>query len=507
MRLFETTGGGVAALDFDLDGWPDLHFTQGAAWPVDPKTAEFSDTLYRSLQGQQFVDVTGLAGLRDVNYGQGIAVGDIDGDGFPDIYLANIGGNRLFRNNGDGTFVEATDSLGERDSRWTTSVLMADLNNDGLPDLFDANYLSGDEVFTKMCGTEIKRACAPSAFEGEQDELFLNNGDGTFAPATASAGLEGVRGKGLGIVAADFDGSGRLNVFVGNDGIENYYWVPTGTGSDFRLTESALERGVALDKDARGQACMGIAVGDFDDSGTLDLFVTNYYDESNTLYALQTGNLFQDMSRDNGLRDPSFQFLGFGTQALDADLDGLSDLVLTNGHIDDYTHESVPFRMRPQAYRNTGGRFVEIKPAPDDVFFNKKQLGRSLARLDFNRDGKPDFVVSHLDTTAAVVQNQTPESGHFLTVRLVGTASARDAHGATVTVETAERTRSLQMVAGGGYQAANENTLNFGLGAAQQIKKLTVRWPSGIEQSFDDVPIDAEVILIEGRAKVLSSVK
>ncbi|MFK7817763.1 MAG: FG-GAP-like repeat-containing protein [Planctomycetaceae bacterium] len=505
-RMFETTGGGVAALDFDLDGWPDLHFTQGANWPIDLDTAELSDTLYRSIHGQEFVDITKNAGLRDLNYGQGIAVSDIDNDGFPDIYVANIGRNRLFRNNGDGTFAEV--QIADMPERWTTSVLIADLNGDGLPDLFDANYLDGEDVFTKLCDSgEVQRACAPSAFASAQNDVYLNNGDGSFQVATETVGVAGVKGKALGLVAADFDGTGRLNVFVGNDGIENHYWVPRGTGSEFRLNEVSLERGVAFDQDARGQACMGIAIDDFDGTGTLDLFVTNYYDESNTLYSLQPGQLFQDQSRDAGLRDPSFRLLGFGTQALDADLDGLPDLVLTNGHIDDFTHEDIPFRMRPQMYRNIGGRFIEIKPTSDDVYFNKKQLGRSLARLDFNRDGKPDFVVSHLDTPAAIVENQTAKPGHFLTVQLIGTTGSRDASGATVVVETPKRTRSVHLAAGGGYQAANENRLNVGLGDAEQINKVTVRWLSGDEQTFLDVPIDSEVVLIEGREEVLTSVR
>lgn len=498
MRIFESTGGGVAACDFDLDGWSDLYFTQGAKWPVNRDEAVEEDKLFRNLEGSKVADVTDAAGLGDLNYSQGINVGDVDGDGFPDLYLANIGLNRLFRNNGDGTFSEMSQGVADRTRRWTSSALVADLNGDGLPDLFDVNYLSGDEVYDKLCGAEVKRACAPSTFAGEQDEIFLNNGDGTFTNATEVTELKGHRGKGLGVVAADFDGTGRLNVFVANDGIANDYYVPEGDGNSLKLLESAQERGLAFDYDSRGQACMGVAVDDYNGNQTLDLFVTNYFEDSNTLYEMtDAGNLFEDKTRERKLRTPSFDFLGFGTQFLDADLDGRPDIVLTNGHIDDFTHEDKPFRMRPQFYANVGDEFLEIKPPSDSKYMNQQQLGRGLARIDFNRDGRCDFAVTHLDTPAAIAKNTTETDANWLMLRLVGTESARDAIGTTVTLTSKNGSRTMQLTAGDGYQACNERKLNFGLGKADRISRVVVQWPSGVRQTLTNVPVGSEVTVRE----------
>ena len=498
MRIFESTGGGVAACDYDLDGWSDLYFTQGAVWPVNRDEAVEKDKLFRNISGLRVQDATELAGLGDLNYSQGINAGDINGDGFPDLYLANIGLNRLFLNNGDGTFTETSQGIADRTRRWTTSALVADLNGDGLPDLFDVNYLSGDEVYDKLCGAEVKRACAPSTFAGEQDEIFLNNGDGTFTNATEATELKGHRGKGLGVVAADFDGTGRLNVFVANDGIANDYYVPEGEGNSLRLRESAQERGLAFDYDSRGQACMGVAVDDYNGNETLDLFVTNYFEDSNTLYEMaEAGNLFEDKTRERKLRTPSFSFLGFGTQFLDADLDGRPDIVLTNGHIDDFTHENKPFRMRPQFYANVGDEFVEIKPPADSVYMNKQQLGRGLARIDFNRDGRCDFAVTHLDSPAAIAKNTTQTDANWVTLRLVGIESSRDAIGTTVTVASKNGSRTMQLTAGDGYQATNERVLNFGLGQADNISRVVVQWPSGVRQTLTRVSVRTEITLRE----------
>ncbi len=505
MRIFESTGGGVAAFDFDSDGWPDLYFTQGALWPVNRDEAVERDKLFRNLNGERVVEVTELAGLGDLNYSQGVNVGDVDGDGFQDLYVANIGMNRLYHNNGDGTFTEMSAGINDRTRRWTSSTLVADLNADGLPDLFDVNYLSGDEVYDRLCGSipgadgkVYYRTCAPSAFAGEQDEVFLNNGDGSFRNATVESGLEEAKGKGLGVVAADFDGNGQLNVFVANDGIANFYFVSEVIDSKLTLRESAQERGVAFDYDSRGQACMGVAVDDYDGNERLDLFVTNYYEDSNTLYQMTDElNMFEDKTRERKLRTPSFNFLGFGTQFLDVNLDGLPDLVLTNGHVDDFSHEGTPFRMRPQVYANLGREFQEVKPPADSKYMNKQQLGRGLARLDFNRDGRSDFAVTHLDTPAALALNRTENAGNSLTVRLIGVESNRDAIGTTVTVQSKNGRRSMQLTAGDGYQAANERKLNFGLGSAEEIDRIVVQWASGVRQTFASAPINGEITIRE----------
>jgi hypothetical protein len=245
---------------------------------------------------------------------------------------------------------------------------------------------------------------------------------------------------------------------------------------------------------------MGIAAGDADANGLVDLFVTNFADESDTLYLQQPGGLFIDMTRQAGLRSPSLFPLGFGTQFLDGDLDGLPDLVVSNGHVDDLRDVGQPYEMSPQYYRNVGGgRFEELEASSLGPFFEGKYLGRGLARLDWNRDGKEDFAVSHIGSPAALVVNRTEGAGHFVALQFRGVVSDRDAIGTTVRVTAAGQTRMLQLTAGDGYQASNQRRLVCGLGGAPLVEKLDVRWPSGILQSFTDLPADADFLLIEGR--------
>jgi hypothetical protein len=244
---------------------------------------------------------------------------------------------------------------------------------------------------------------------------------------------------------------------------------------------------------------MGVAAGDVNDDGRLDLFVTNFYQESNTLYVQDASGLFADATAASGLRGPSYEMLGFGAQFIDGELDGYQDLVLTNGHVDDFTHQQISYQMSPQYFRGLGqGKFAERPAAELGAFFQGKYLGRGLARLDWNRDGREDFVVSHLDAPAAVVTNTSTETGHYLALQLRGVKSSRDAVGAVVTLESAGRRRALWLAAGDGYQASNQKQLVFGLGPEQQAEKLLVRWPSGLIQEFADLAADQTLVLIEG---------
>ncbi|MBW3542002.1 MAG: VCBS repeat-containing protein [Planctomycetes bacterium] len=504
-RIFETTGGGVGVLDYDGDLWPDLYFTQGSRRPPPEVTGPDDDRLYRNLGNGRFEDVTARAGLGDTRFSQGVAVGDLDNDGFADLYVANIGPNGLYRNNGDGTFTEISQERGLGDDRWTTSCLIADLDGDRSPDLYDVNYVGGDDAFHLICEKAgVPHSCSPRTFEAAQDQVFVSLGSGRYRETGASAGIVVSDGYGLGVVAGDFDGSGRLSLFVANDEVPNFFFVNRTDAGRLRFEERALVSGLAVDGDGHSQACMGVAAGDADGDGLLDLFVTNFYDESNTLYLGQPGLLFIDATRRAGLRDPSFKLLGFGTQFLDADLDGNEDLVLTNGHIDDVTRAGIPYHMPPQFFRNRGdGRFLELNGASSPGgYFQKKYLGRGLARLDWNRDGREDFAVSHIDAPAALVTNESAGVGRFVAVHLRGTGSARDAVGATVRVDCGTRTWTKQLTAGDGYQASNQRMLTFGLGDARPPAQLAVRWPSGLEQTFENVPLDREVLVVEGRPAV-----
>jgi tetratricopeptide (TPR) repeat protein len=501
-------GGGVAILDFDGDGWPDIHFTQGCDWPPQPAQDRHLDRLFRNRGDGRFEDVTVWSGVGDNGYSRGVTVGDYNADGFADLYIANVGLNRLYRNNGDGTFDDATSDWKRADSVWTASCLLADLNGDAFPDLYDVTYLAGREPLERVCHDDVKgsvRACTPRVFAAEPDRLFLNGGDGSFSDVSQQAGILAQDGKGLGIVAADFRNEARLDLFVANDTTANFFFVnatfPPGAPPAF--IESALISGCAYDSLGRSRASMGVAIDDVDGDGLFDLYVTTFYHESYMLFLGQPGGLFVDRTGEAGLKEPSLQMLGFGTQFLDADLDGWPDLVVTNGHIDDLTEAGTPYRMPAQFFRNRGfGSFEELRSAELGVFFARRQLGRSLARLDFNRDGREDFVVSHLDTPAALVANCTSGAGHFFSLQLHGVESNRDAIGTNVGVVAGGRTRWKQLTAGDGYQASNQRQLVFGLGEQTSIERLIVRWPSGREQRFSQVAADNEFILVEGRTEL-----
>lgn len=500
-RMFAFTGGGVGVVDFDLDGFPDVYFTQGQVWPPETSTGQYSDRLFRNLGGETFVDVTGQAGVEAAGFGQGVAVGDYDGDGFPDLYVANIGANQLWKNNGDGTFTNATDEAGVAGGEWTTSVVLADLDGDGLPDLYDVNYLRGNDLFERICRHPdgAPKLCMPFDFEAEPDRLWLNDGRGGFIDATADMLTATPSGKGLGAAVWDADGSGRLSLFVANDTTPNFFFVPDPADSGpFRLHERAIPAGLAFNEDGKAEGCMGIAIGDVSGNGRFDVFVTNFLAESNTLYANASAGFYEDLTRGAGLHAPSFNVLGFGTQLLDVNLDGRLELFVSNGHIDDLRPYGRPFQMPAQLFRRRERQFEQLDGAVLGPYFQRNWLGRSVACIDWNRDGRDDLIVGHLGDDAALLTNATADAGRSLSLRLFGVKSNRDAIGATVTARVGKQRIVRQLTAGDGYQASNERRLIFGIGRARQVDELVVVWPSGTRQTFHDVPAPQELWLPEG---------
>lgn len=501
VKMYEVTGGGAGVLDYDGDGWPDVYFPQGRAEIANP--AGELDRLFQNLGDGRFRDVTGQAQLFEEGFSSGTSVGDYDCDGFPDVYVTNLGPNRLFRNNGDGTFADVTEAAGCAGNEYSVSAAIADLNGDSRPDLYVVNYLAGDDLLERVCGGSdgIPRSCLPHSFPAAADRLYLGNREGQFEDVTSQAGINVPPGKGLGVVAADFAGDGRLSLFVANDVGPNFLFVNTAGRGEFpAFVEQGLPAGVALNGEGRTESGMGTAAGDADGDGRLDLFVTNFEQESNTLYTRLDGLQFTDATAAAGLAQHSLAMVGWGTQFLDGELDGRLDLLITNGHVNNLLDQDKLYRMPPQYLQNVGkGRFSELPADSLGPFFSAQALGRGMARLDWNRDGREDVVISHLDRPAALLTNATGRVGHVLVLRLRGVISDRDAIGSGVTVTVDGKRLERQLTAGDGNQASNERSLVFGLGESRRVDHTMIRWPSGQTQEWKDLPVDAELLLIEGR--------
>lgn len=506
-HMYEFNGGGCGVLDCDSDGWPDVLLTQGCRWESRGNQSEHLDRLFRNLGNGRFADVTRSAGIYENHFSTGTAVGDFDNDGFDDFYVSNIGGNRIFHNNGDGTFDDVTQLAAVDDPRWSTSSVIADLNGDTLPDIYSVSYLEGDSIFDEICHHDDgqPRMCMPFHFSAAQDQLYLSRGDGRFENATAESGIEVPNGKGLGVVAADWHGDGRISLFVANDTVANTFFVNRGNKADNAaiFEERGMPAGIAVNHTGRAEGCMGVAIGDVDEDGDLDVFVTNFLRESNTLYHSHPDLFFTDETQQSGLEEAGIPMLGFGTQFLDADLDGWLDLIVANGHIDDYRRYGRPYKMPAQFYRNNGhGRFLLQPDAQTGQYFTQKLLGRSLARWDWNRDGSNDVVISNLDQPAALLTNTTPKNGRYIAIRLKGVMSSRDAIGTVVTVNLGDRRISRQLTVGDGYQASNEHLLIFGLSDSKRVQQIDVTWPSNILQSFENPKADAEYVIVEGKDRM-----
>jgi len=497
-QLPETMGGGVGLLDFDGDGWLDVYAVQGGHFPPRPD-APSGDRLFRNRGDGTFEDATAAAGLASLSggYGHGVAVGDVDNDGHPDIFVTRWRSYALLRNRGDNTFEDATARSGlDGDRDWPTSAAFADLDGDGDLDLYVCHYLEWDPAHPRLCrnpGAEEPAYCDPRDFAALADHLFRNDG-GRFVDVSAEAGIVDRDGRGLGVVAADLDGDRKTDLFVANDTTANYLFRNLG---GLRFREDGVEAGVATNASGGFLAGMGVAFGDLDGDGLGDLAVTNFFGESTTLYHNWGGGRFGDHTAAAGLALPSRYLLGFGASFLDANSDGWLDLATANGHVSDF-RPAAPYAMPAQLLvGGPKGRLADVSPRAGPPW-SVPRIGRGLAAGDLDNDGRPDLLIVSQDAPLAYVHNTTTTGGHFLTLRLEGIASNRDGVGAVVKVTAGGRTRVAQRFGGGSYLSAGDPRLHFGLGPVTAVDRVEVSWPSGRSDRHEGLDADAGYLLREG---------
>jgi hypothetical protein len=513
-HIFNTKGGGLGAFDYDLDGRCDLYVAQANNWREDAPQPQWVDRLFRNAGDAGARDVTSSAWLNETSFSHGVTVGDPNQDGFLDVYVGNLGPNRLYLNQGDGTFRDATVESGTGGNEWSTSAVFADFTADGLPDLYVLNYSLRKETAEKECHSPDgdRMACTPDLLKAERDRFYWNLGDGRFEEVGERVGLRDVDGRGLGVIAWDFAGDGRLGLFVANDTTPNFLFLPTESPDGDKVAgalpvfaEQGAVRGVAYDADGNAQASMGVAAGDVTGDGRLDLFVSNFFGESNTLYVQGEAGFFEDLTRSWQLRDASFWMLGFGTQFADFDGDGWEDIVVSNGHVDQKSSRGDPDRMSPQLFRNVEGRrFVEVPATELGPYFEGRYLGRGLATLDWNGDGRTDFATSPLHGKVALVQNETAAStgSSRLSMQLVGTRGERNPVGAVIAVKTNVRTIHRLWTAGDGFLVTNEAVKHVALGAGEVVVEIEVRWPGRGQPTRitgDGVKNSGVLRVVEGR--------
>lgn len=481
----EVMGGGLGWLDFDLDGRLDLFATNGRPLVVgpddEPRAAAVprqGQRLFRQTRVGRFAEVAPLAGTDIDLYGQGIAAGDHDVDGFEDLFITSYGAEALFRNNGDGTFADVTASAGATDPDWSAGCVWLDLNDDGLLDIYVANYMDVSPTTHKVCRYGDKPGyCGPGSHNGVPDVAYLSRGDGTFAASTPELGLSTpAAGKSLGVLAADLDGDLAAEVYVANDMEPNFLFTRRSASGPVAYREVAGESGCAVSGDGMNEASMGVVTGDFDADGRPDLFLTHYYHMKNTLYRNLGGLLFADRSLPAGVAAASRERLGFGTTAADFDRDGDLDLFVANGHV--LGPEQPPSEMPPTMLTNDGsGRFADTS-AGAGTYFSAKMLGRGTAVADYDDDGRLDMAVSHLDRPLALLANVTEPAGPFVGIGLISRDRLPPV-GGRVRVEAGGRAWTLPVVAGGSYLSSSDRRLFVGLGTADGPVTVEIFWPSG----------------------------
>ena len=487
--LPETLGSGCAFFDYDADGYPDILLVNSMDWPDHQRTRS-TLKLYKNNRNGTFSDVTRAAGLDVELYGMGVAVGDYNNDGLPDILITCVGQNRLFLNTGKGTFrdVTKTSGLGGR-SAFSTSALWFDYDRDGHLDLFVCNYVNWSPEHDVFCSLDGKNKsyCTPEAYRGETCWLFHNRGNGTFEDVTAVSGIFDTSSKSLGVAMLDFDQDGWPDLFVANDTQPNKLYRNLRNG---KFKDAAVEAGLAFSADGKARAGMGADVGDFENSGRPGIAITNFDNEMVGLYRSPSAGQFDDVSIAAGVGGPSKTSLGFGCGFADLDLDGRLDLVVANGHIDDTVRNirgNVGYAQPPHLFLNLGnGKFQDVVNT-NGGDFAAPRVGRGLAFADFDRDGDVDLLLTTNNGPAYLFRNDLHSRNRALRLHLTGTKSNRDAIGAVVRIYHGGETQMRTVRGGSSYLSQSEWPLTFGVGKSDRVDRLAVEWPSGTTQEFKNV--------------------
>jgi hypothetical protein len=492
--ILDTVGSGVGLIDYDNDGWMDIYLVNGS---TDKAMAGMEPAphaaLFHNNHDGTFTDVSAKAGVQNDRWGFGVAIGDYDNDGWPDIYVSNFGKNRLYHNNHDGTFTDVAEKAGVTLGNWSTGVTWGDYDGDGKLDLFVAGYVHYDladqpaadgksSSFCEFRGEKVM--CGPRGLPGEGDHLFHNNGDGTFTDVSVKAGVADKPGYyGLAAAFVDVNNDGKPDLLVANDSTPNYLYINKGDGT---FEDDSYVSGYALNKDGRETASMGIAIGDYRNNGLLDLYHTTFSDDYKPLYRNDGDANFTDISYDASIAEVSIPFLGWGTAFFDYDNDGWKDLMEVNGHVYkevDKTSWGTTWAQRPLLFHNIGGKKFETVPAVEGTGLAEVMPSRGMAVGDLFNDGKIDVVVNNIDSAPALLRNVTKESNHWIEFKLVGgPKSPRDAMGATVYLTADGMRQREDIFSGGSFASSSDPRPHFGIGPTTKIDKIEIHWPSGLKE-------------------------
>ncbi len=498
----ETIGPGVCLFDYDNDKDLDIYFCQGSKLPGSDQNIILENKLFRN-DGKFWTDVTSLAGVGDKSYSMGCACGDVDNDGNIDLYVTNFGEDVFYKNEGNGTFSNVTVSAGISNPKWGASVALFDMDSDGLLDIYISNYVEFSLTNNPWCGDRVRGIrdyCKPDFFNGIEDKLYKNKGNWKFEDVSTKSGILGKNGKGLGVIPADFDFDGDLDIYVANDGVMNHYYINDGYGY---FEENAIFNGVGYNGNGLPEAGMGVDIGDVNGDGWLDIFVTNFSGESNTIYINNRMGYFNDLTFSSGLQQPSLNYVGFGTKLLDLDHDGWLDLFVVNGHVAaniNDVHSGYTYAQKKQIFlNNRNGKFKELKlDATDDV--NSASVGRGAAFGDIDNDGDVDIVIANNNGPANLLIRKGNPGKNWVGFSLVGVKSNKDAIGALITIDSHDLLQKRVVNTAGSYMASNDKRILFGLDNQSNIEKIEIKWPSGIIDKYERIKVNNYYEVIEGES-------